>query len=108
MLSAQRALLGRISADVRAVTVHSSEAQAVLRVYHEGPLAEATEKEFGDAAGEMMADVPWDESPAVRVDFERSDSPSGLDLVGWPVFVRKDPPPVLRPVRWVTGQREEG
>ena len=93
-LSTQRALLGRLSPEVRAVTVESDGGRAVLRVYHDGPLAPETEDEFGDAVTEIMADVPSDEPPAVQAEFERVDAPSQLEMSGWPVYARKEPPPV--------------
>ena len=90
-LSAQQALLGRIAPEVRLVTVEHGDGRATMRVYHDGPLSPETEEEFDDASAEMMADVPGDERPDVRVTFVRSDSPAQTDPSGWPVYRRKEP-----------------
>ena len=68
--------------------------QRVLRVYHDGPLAPETAEEFEGAVAEIIADIPPDEPPAVRVEFERADAPLQIGMSGWPVFAQKESPPV--------------
>ncbi len=94
MLSAQRALVGRITPEIRMVAVECGDGRAKLWVYHDGRLSPEAEEEFDDATTEVMADVPPDEHPAVGVEFVRVDAPESVAPRGWPVYGRKEVPAV--------------
>ena len=96
-LSAQKALLSRITPEIRMVTIASGDGRALLRVYHDGPLSPDAEEEFDDATAEIMADIPnadWEGWPSgsapVTVEFVRRDSPARLESEGWLVYHRKE------------------
>jgi hypothetical protein len=91
LLTAQRALLGAIAPEMRAVTVEWSPAEVCLRVYVDGPVSEQFREDFdAGPVTEMVAEFAYPDRGDPRVTFEihRADAPTLLDVRGIPVFAR--------------------
>ncbi len=91
LLSVQRALLGEISPDMRAISVHWSPTEICLRVYADRETTQETEEAFdAGAITQIIADFPYPDrgDPVVGFEFIRVDPASPIALQGQLVFAR--------------------
>jgi hypothetical protein len=91
LLSLQRALLGEITPEMRAVAVQWSPARVTIRVYTDGEApAEIREGFDASVVTQVVADFPYPErgDPTVAVEFLRCDAPSRLPDWGHLVYAR--------------------
>lgn len=77
-LSAQRALLGQISSEIRAVTGSFEHDHVVLRFIFDGPIDPDTEDRLKVVGTEVLADFPWGYEITQDDEFVRVDSPASL------------------------------
>ncbi|QPC91860.1 hypothetical protein [Mesorhizobium sp. INR15] len=90
LLSVQRALLGAVSPNLRAVTCGWHEVEIKLRFVFDGEIAEENFEDAGVVASEVAADfpAPW----TVDEDIVRLDCPQDLRLTAltlW-AYLRKE------------------
>ena len=92
LLSAQRAFVGEISSEMRAISIHFSD-DILIRVHHDGPWSSDSYEDFDASAVTcIVSDLPWSEEhgyPQVDLEFVRADSQSLLPMDGTYVFARK-------------------
>jgi hypothetical protein len=91
LLSVQRALLGEITPEMRAVEVEWSPERILLRVFTEGEASEEVREDFdASAVTQVVADFPEPDRDDPRVEFEfvRCDSPARIPVRGTLVFSR--------------------
>ena len=89
LLSAQRALLGRVMPSLRAVVVQWAAREVRVRCYFVGANSAADQQEMSCAETEVIADY----RPEVAVEFEclRVDAPGRIsDENAW-AYARKEP-----------------
>ena len=92
-LSLQRALLGEVTPNLRAVCVEVSPAEIHVWAYYDGPQSEAEEEDFdGSVLTQLVADFPYSErgDPAVHGHFIRCDAPQPLEWRGTVVYARRE------------------
>ena len=85
LLSVQRALVGEIIPEMRAVDVESSQARIVIRVFTEGDASESVREDFdAGMVTQVVADFPYpgQEDPTVAFEFVRCDSPNRVPVRG--------------------------
>jgi len=91
MLSAQRALLGAVFPQLRAVLVSAECQQWRVQFYFDGEISSQNREAMEIAATEIVADSPfgaaWDEK------FDRLDAPKPIPAISGftPVFIRHEP-----------------
>lgn len=93
LVSAQRALLGAISCNMRAISLELLEQTIVLTVYHDGTMEEDEIEDFdADVVTSVVADFPgFDASdPEIKYRFIRLDAPAKIEYKGQLVFQRKE------------------
>jgi hypothetical protein len=91
LLSVQRALLGEITPEMRAVEVEWSPECILLRVFTEGEANDKLQEEFdASAVTQIVADFPEPDrnDPRVEFDFIRCDAPARIPVRGVLVFCR--------------------
>jgi hypothetical protein len=91
LLSVQRALLGEITPEMRAITVAWSPAEIRLRVFVDGPVSDAAMADFdASAVTQVVAEFSYPErgNPRVEFEFVRIDPPAPVPAVGTFVFAR--------------------
>jgi hypothetical protein len=91
LLSVQRALLGAVRAEMRAISVEQSPERIRIWVYHDGEVAEDLTQEFDSSVGRRVIgdfDHPDLGGPHVDCRFERVDVPRPLKPHGQVVFAR--------------------
>ncbi len=90
-LSLQRALVGEITPEVRAVAVDVNMRQIIVRVYHNGSASDELFDDLDASMSEVYADFPGDGSEAIEVSLRllRSDEPDPIPMLGLPIFARK-------------------
>jgi hypothetical protein len=93
LLSIQRALLGAITPNMRAITTEYSEKQVHIKVYIDGQIENDEENEFDeDVITQIIADFPnFDKSdPFITSEFIRADCPEKISYNGVVVYLRKE------------------
>jgi hypothetical protein len=93
LLSVQRALLGEITPNMRAISVEWSEKKIHICVYVDGEIDEKARSEFdAGVVSEVIADFPYADvdEPVVDFEFIRRDAPSKLHCRGATVYARKE------------------
>jgi hypothetical protein len=93
LLSVQRALIGEIVPNMRAISVEWTSQNIHLWVYIDGPIDEQTREDFDAVViTQIIADFPNPDNhdPVVKFDFVRCDSPEKLDCRGVLVYARKE------------------
>jgi hypothetical protein len=93
LLSVQRALVGEITREMRAVSVEWSAEQVLLRVFTDGALPEQAKEDFdAGVVTQVIADLPFatGDNPRVDVEFIQCDPPASLPPVGEFVFGRAE------------------
>jgi hypothetical protein len=91
LLSVQRALVGEITPEMRAVEVEISPKRVVVRVFTDGEAPESVREDFdAGAIAQVVADFPCpdEEDPEVAFEFERIDAPRPIVARGTMVFAR--------------------
>ena len=91
LLSVQRALLGEITPEMRAVEVEWSPERILLRVFTEGEASEQVREDFDAAVvTQVVADFPEPDrgDPRVELEFVRCDAPDHVPVRGTLVFAR--------------------
>jgi hypothetical protein len=91
LLSIQRALVGEITPDMRAVSVQYEPQTILLHVYHDGPVAQTVIDDFeAGAITQLIADFPYPErgDPAVEVQWHEHGAPAPIPSVGVLVYAR--------------------
>ena len=94
LLSLQRALLGEVTPEVRAVAVAWSAERITIRVYTCGEAPAVLRDEFdASVVTQVVADFSHPEGggPEVAVQFERCDPPAPLPDGGQLVYARAEP-----------------
>lgn len=89
LLSVQRALVGEVTPEMRAIEVQLSRTQIVIRVFTQGVPSEALRDDFdAGMVTQVVADFPYPDrqDPEVSVEFVRCDSPHPVPVRGIPVF----------------------
>jgi hypothetical protein len=89
LLSIQRALLGEITPNVRAVTAGIDERTITLRWIIDGEITDELEDDLSAAGAEVIADF---ETHQIAEEFIRSDAPRPLDelYLDHIAYVRKE------------------
>ena len=93
LLSIQRALLGEITSEMRAIAADWSAEQIVIRVYTDGDTPNSIRDDFDSSVvTQVVADFPHPErgDPMVSYEFVRHDSPAPLPQWGNLVFARAE------------------
>jgi hypothetical protein len=93
-LSLQRALVGEITGEMRAVAVEVNSRQIVVRVYHDVAASDELWDDLEASMAEVYADFPGDGPDAVEISLKllRCDKPSPIPMLGFPIFAHKDTP----------------
>ena len=87
-LNIQRALLGEVSARVRAITFSMSESSLDIRLYFDGPISEDDIEHASCVESEVTAD--YDERYRVSVHCIRLDVPNPIGDDGVWIFMRRE------------------
>jgi hypothetical protein len=90
-MSVQRALLGEITPEMRAIEVEWSPERIMLRVFTEGEAGERLREDFdASAVTQVIADfaIPAEGGPHVAFEFVRCDAPERIPVRGTLVFAR--------------------
>jgi hypothetical protein len=93
LLSMQRALVGEVTPEMRAVAVQWSPERIAIRVYTHGEPPAAVREDFdASVVSQVVADFPCPDGgdPAVEYEFVRCDAPTRLPDWGHLVFARSD------------------
>jgi hypothetical protein len=93
LLSLQRALLGEITPEMRAVAVQWSPDRIEIRIYTDGEASSETREDFDAAVvTQVVADFSFPErgDPTVDFEFVRCDAPSRLPDWGHSVYHRAE------------------
>ena len=91
LLSVQRALVGEITPEMRAVSVEWSPKEVLLRVFVDGLVADQIRDDFdASVVTQIMADFIHSErcEPPIEFEFIRVDDPVPIPNVGTFVFGR--------------------
>jgi hypothetical protein len=92
LLSLQRALVGEVTPNIRAVSVEYSEEKIRIQVYIDGEISEEAKEEFdAGVVTQVVADFPYPEKddPSVEYEFLRIDAPGRIDYRGIVIYARK-------------------
>ena len=91
-LSLQRALLGMITSNIRAVYADSKDLQIVIYFFFDGEFTEDEVEEVSCVETEVLADImDIDESIRSKTHCIRADYPSRINCPGICVYKRKEP-----------------
>lgn len=88
LLSLQRALLGEVSAQLRAVTVTFDEKSVTARAYFDGEIDDEDREGMSSVETQILADFPDDHS--MRIECHRLDAPAPIVDDGVWVFARRE------------------
>jgi hypothetical protein len=91
LLSIQRALVGEITPEMRAIDVEISEKRILVRVFTEGALSDKLREDFdAGAMTQLVADFPEPDKadPQIILEFIRCDTPAPVPVRGVLVFGR--------------------
>jgi len=88
LLSVQRALLGKITPSMRAVTAAYDDTSVKLTFYFDGPISDADEESASCAETEVMADMA--DPSSVSTTCKRIDRPAKIEDPGPWVFARNE------------------
>lgn len=89
LLSVQRALVGEITPEMRAIEVELAPGRILIRVFTDGEPAETLQDDFdAGMVTQVVADFPYPENgdPEVALEFVRCDSPKPVLVRGLLVF----------------------
>lgn len=93
LLSVQRALVGEITKEMRAISVEWSAERIQVWVYVDGPIDKEAQEEFdASVMTQIVSDFPdvGKGDPAANFVFVQCDAPQRLDYRGWWVYARKE------------------
>jgi hypothetical protein len=93
LLSLQRALLGEVTSNMRAISVEWSTDRIKIWVYYDGPVDEDIVDDFdASAVTQVVADFPYPDKGDPKIDFEflRCDIPQKIGNRGEFVFYRNE------------------
>jgi hypothetical protein len=94
LLSLQRALLGEVTAQMRAIEVEWSPTAILIRVFAHGPVTDSLRDNFdASVVTQVVADFPYPDrgDPHVTFDIVRCDAPAPIAVSGTLVFARAEP-----------------
>ena len=92
LLSIQRALLGEIVPEMRAISADVGSEVVRLTVFVDGAISDALVEDFDAAVTQVVADFPYpdDGDPRIEFDVVRVDAPARIESRGTWVFFRKE------------------
>jgi len=90
-LSIQRALIGEILPQFRAICLSIADDAVTVTISHDGALPQGTAEDLDSALTQVYADFPelGGSNLTLHLGFERHDTPSAIPIVGTPIFARK-------------------
>jgi hypothetical protein len=89
LFSVQRALLGEVRPNLRAVTANYDDCHVLVTLYFDGPISDGDRETTSEIETEVIAYFP--STIEVRANWIRADAPGRIDDAGLWIFARKEP-----------------
>jgi hypothetical protein len=89
-ISLQRALLGAISSDIRAITIELIENEVIINYYFDGAPTEEDNDVLSIVETEVLADFHYEDNIVVKSIFHQCKSPLGIEAKGFWIFHRRE------------------